>query len=826
MSSPLLMRSSWRFFTRHPWQLGLTLLSIALGAAVIIAVGLANQTAAQSFGQSINALSGNMTHSLSARQGRIPDDFYRQLRLDWGYHQSAPQVEVKLEYEGLAYTLLGLDPFAMPLNDAATIQLDTSSVTRLMTEANTVIAARGSGLQVGTRLAFEGRDLRVIGLADLSSDSLLLSDIATAQGSRSGLSRIQLQLSDHAAKSLQQRLPANYQLQALDARQQVFSQMTQAFRTNLLAMSLLAMLVGAFLVYNTMTFSVLQRRRSFAIARMVGVTAGQLFRHLLLEALLLGLLGAVLGVVLGVVLGQGLLVLVTQTLNDLYVEVSASDLLLDGALLLQGLAITLSAVLLATLAPAWEAARISPVHVQRPSTLERHSARLDGKLALGGLVLMLCSAAVLYRFQASLVWGFIGLFLLIAGYSLCLPWVLRTVLRALQALSQQRATLLMRMALRSVEASLSRTSLSVIALAVAVSATVGVSVMIGSFRASVADWLSMTLSSDIYIAASSDNDNAKKPARLNPAWLERVQSLPELASVSTGRALKLEIEQVPTDTLVMQVAEHSAQGFHFLSGDKAQIWPAFVQGDGLVVSEPFAYHQQIKVGDSIAVPTPQGEVSLPILGVFQDYSSTQGLLVMTQALYQRYWQDDSISSIGLALHDAAASRAVEQQLKAWAPALQAGEAVEIRSNEAIRDYSLAIFDRTFAITQVLRVLVIGVAFVGVFSALMALFLEKQREFAILRATGLTPKQLQGLVLGQSALLGVLAGLLALPLGYLMAVILIDIINQRSFGWTMQTYFFAGVPLQAVLLALVAALLASWYPVRRMARLQIRESLYA
>jgi len=161
-------------------------------------------------------------------------------------------------------------------------------------------------------------------------------------------------------------------------------------------------------------------------------------------------------------------------------------------------------------------------------------------------------------------------------------------------------------------------------------------------------------------------------------------------------------------------------------------------------------------------------------------------------------------------------------LQRWAGASE--QAVMVRSNKTIRDFSLQVFDRTFAITNVLRLLVVIVAFVGVFSALMALFLEKGREFSILRATGITPRQLRRLVLSQSALIGLLAGLLSLPLGWIMSDILIEVINRRSFGWTMQSYFFVSLPFQAVLLSLLAALLAGLYPTRRISRITLREGL--
>ena len=824
----LLLRSSWRFFTRHPWQLWLTLLSIALGTAVMIAVDLATHSAAQSFQQSVNSLSSPMTHSLKAVHGRIPDTFYQQLRVDWGYRASLPEVELPLTIQGVHYSLLGLDPFAAALPASSLGSLDAGVLTRLLTEAGSLIAPTQSGLQLGQVIEAGERNFKIIALTDLARSDLLLADIATVQVNSTGLSRIQLKLTDAEAQTLQARLPPDLKLESFANQQAVFGQMTGAFSTNLLAMSLLAILVGAFLVYNTMTFSVLQRRQSFAIARMLGVTAGQLFRNLFIEACILGLIGSALGVLLGVFLGQGLLVLVTQTISDLYVTVSPSDLLITPAIAAKAVGITLAAVLLATLAPALEAARVAPVQVQRRSSLEQSNQTWSAKLALVGLVLILSSALLTSSSGKQLVLGFTGLFLLILGYSLLLPWVLRKLLKLLQSFSVKfaRAQLLVSMALRSLEASLSRTSLAIIALTVAVSATIGVSMMIGSFRSSVADWLQMTLPSDLYISALSEG-GSRVEGSLQPIWLERVQALPELASFNTGLSTRLTVEGMPLPTLVLQPGAHSQGGFEFLQNIPPNAWQHFEQGEGVLVSEPFAYHYNRAAGASLELATETaGLVNLPILGVFRDYSATQGMLVLSRKLYERYWAERSISSIGLTLKQGTNPDLVKEKLKVWAHDLQpANQALVIRSNTEIRANSLQVFDRTFAITQVLRVLVLIVAFVGVFSALMALFLEKGREFAILRSTGFTPKQVQVLVLSQAALLGLLAGILALPLGWLMSVVLIDIINQRSFGWTMHTYFFASIPLQAILLAVIAALLASLYPVRRIGQLSIREGLY-
>lgn len=806
----------------------------------MIAVDLANQSAGTSFQRSVNVLSGEMTHEITARQGLIADDFYQQLRIDWGYRTSSPQVELRLSKDGLSYALLGFDPFATPAQQGSAVEIPGGDLTSLMSTPGAVVVpqklAQRLDVQAGDSLVMEyaGQpvQLQVLAVAAASgSADVLFADIATAQNlmstvdSDTGLSRIQLKLTAPQAEALSARLPATLKLESFQSRQQVFGQMTQAFSTNLLAMSLLAMLVGAFLVYNTMTFSVLQRRQSFAIGRMVGVTGGQLFQHLLLEALVLGLIGSVLGVLLGIVLGQGLLVLVSQTINDLFISVRATDLLITPQSIIRGVGITLLAVFIATLAPALEAARVQPVLVQRRSHLEQGGQRIGTRLALAGIVLMLASLLLINAAERSLVVGFVGLFMLIVGYSLCVPLVLRGLLTLLQKLIAPRAGLLWRMVVRGVQSSLSRTSLAIIALTVAVAATVGVSIMVGSFRSSVADWLEMTLSSDLYISANAEGLAATEAA-LHPDWMARLRSLPEVASVSSGRALRLELDDQPVSALVLEPAPHSAAGFEYLAGTAEQIWPRYLAGEGILVSEPFAYHRDKQAGDTVRVMTQQsGAVEMPILGVFRDYSSTQGMVSVPRVLYERHWADRSRSSIGVKLSDAAQLDKVRQQLESWAVELQLPkQSLSINSNQAIREFSLEIFDRTFAVTNVLRFLVIIVAFVGVFSALMALFLERGREFGVLRATGFTPSQLRKLIMGQTALIGVLAGLLSLPLGWLLSEVLIEIINRRSFGWTMQTYFFAWVPLQAVLLALVAALLAGVYPVRRIGRESVRESL--
>ena len=833
-----LLASSRRFFIKHPWQLWLTLLSIALGSAVMIAVDLANHSAKQSFAHSVDQIAGSATHYLSGRTEKgIDEQLYVRLRLDWGVRNSAPMVDGTLVINGLHYSVLGIDPLASSfLQTQNSGKLENQNWSQLLSQPNTIfiskLTAQQLQLATGSELKVNiNQMLQTLHIAGTHSDgqhsayeNLILTDIATAQelfDKLGRLDRIALTLDTQQAQQLTALLPDNIQLQPSSARSNALEQMTAAFRTNLTAMSLLAMLVGCFLVYNTMTFSILQRRQQFAIERMLGVTGHQIFWQILIEALVLAVSGSVLGIVLGVVISKSLLALVTRTINEVFAELSTTLWLIEPVLLFKSVALTIFAVLLATLAPALEAAKIPPASVHRASDLEQRNQRLIPTLLFCGLIMIAVSFLVLSVFSRHLVAGFAAMFILVMGYSLIIPFLIKTLLRLLNKYLVIQSTI-WNLAVRGISSSLSRTNLAITALAIAVSATVGVGIMTQSFRATLIDWLEITLQNDLYIS-STNADGSKVQGSLDKFWLPQVQKLPGIASISTGKSSRLQINDQSVALLIFDPGQLTSRGFNLLSGDTNQQWQRYLNGEVVLVSEPYAYHQQLSVGDHFQAYNDEGkQLNLEVGAIFQDYASSQGMIVIHRRLYEQFWQDDSISSIGLLFDQTVDVEQLKQQLNNMAAIGK--QAVRIRYNKEIRDQSLTIFDRSFAITNVLRLLVVFVAFVGVFSALMALLLERQREYAVLRATGLTPMQLAQLLLIQTALTGLLAGLLAIPLGWIVSELLIHVINQRSFGWSMNSIFPISVIAQAILLSILAAVLAALYPIHHLTSMCLRQGL--
>ena len=306
--------------------------------------------------------------------------------------------------------------------------------------------------------------------------------------------------------------------------------------------------------------------------------------------------------------------------------------------------------------------------------------------------------------------------------------------------------------------------------------------MIGSFRITLSDWLEQTLNSDVYVTIPGTT-STRSDLGLSPALIDELRELPEVNYAWGNRMLIANTDSGAVRLMAIQYDPRHGRGFNLKSGDVNDARNAFANGEGLLISEPYAYHKQLAIGDTVTFLTPTGPANLTVLGIFIDYTSDSGMVIMPLQQYQRLWGDNSITSLGLFRKDSTSERELADAVKPIVA--RYSKTIRVAENAEIRRLSLEIFDRTFTVTRVLELLAIVVAFIGVLSALMALQLEKTREFALLRATGVTPAEITRMILGQTLLIGLFAGLLALPLGYMMSTLLIEVINVRSFGWTMQ-----------------------------------------
>jgi putative ABC transport system permease protein len=554
-----------------------------------------------------------------------------------------------------------------------------------------------------------------------------------------------------------------------------------------------------------------QRRLLLGTLRCIGVSRAQVCAVVLLEAALVGLIGALLGLLLGIVLGRGTVRLVTQTINDLYFAVTVRSLSVETWPLVKGFLLGFLTTLAAAAVPAVEAAWTPPRTVLRRSSVEERVRRAVPVAAGAGLGLAALSGALLLVPGRSLFVAFSALFCVVIACALLTPAVLVLLMNALRPLLGRAFGLLGRMATRDVVGALSRTSVAVAALMIAVSVTVGVGIMVGSFRQTVIRWLDTTLQADVYISAPSLAAN-RVDSTLDQATVERLRAVPGVDGVTINRGIRVDTSIGPITLIAQQLDERNRAAYTFATSNPEEAWAAFEQG-AVFVSEPYAYRTGAGVGDTLRLLTDQGEQAFPIAGVYYDYASDRGVILMARSTYDRFWDDRSISSLAIFAAPGTNVDALVEQLRAATD----GEELFIRSNSGLRAATLEVFDRTFTITAVLQLLATVVAFIGILSSLMALQLERARELGVLRANGLTPGQLWANVLGQTGLMGLTAGALAIPVGLLLALVLIYVINRRSFGWTLQLAVAPSLLAQALLVAVVAALLAGLYPAFRMSR---------
>ncbi|MBP7694561.1 MAG: ABC transporter permease, partial [Anaerolineales bacterium] len=518
--------------------------------------------------------------------------------------------------------------------------------------------------------------------------------------------------------------------------------------------------------------------------------------------------------------------LVTQTINDLYYVVNVRGAPLEALTVLKGLGLGLAAALLAAAAPAAEAASVPPVTMTQRSAFEDRARRLLPWLFGAGLGLGGLGAALLVGMTESLVAAFAGLFLVVIGLALAVPqgtaWLMALAAPALR----RTVGVLGGIAARTVVKAISRTSVAIAALMVAVSVTIGVSVMIASFRGTVTNWLALTLVADIYISAPAAG-GSQTTVTLAPELADRLRAVPGVAAVETIRTVQV---SAPAETgagprpvsLVVADARtrRAASLYRYASGDPDAIW-AQLQAGAVIVSEPYAFRQHVPPqGGAVTLLTDRGPHTFPVAAIYYDYASDQGRVQISRSVYEQYWDDRAISALAVY---AAPGQALDPLAETLRAAL-ADTALQVQANRALRDQALVVFDRTFAITNALRLLAVVVAFIGVLSALLALQLERARELATLQALGLTPGQLWQLTFLETGLMGLAAGLFSLPTGYILAVVLVYVINLRSFGWTIQMQSEPAVYLQALLVSVLAAVLAAIYPMRRLLSVPISAAL--
>ena len=810
----------------------LTILAVALGVGVVIAIDLAGDAATGSFRSSLETLVGKTDLEIVANGG-VEERWIAKLAALPVNARFAPVIETQGVIEGVGpVTVYGVDLIGQAANQRGSQAPQDLDSAAIVSSALAKRAGIHEGSGIPLTLSDTPRKFRVTVVTGAKDAEFVLVDIAPVQqllNQYGKLDRIEVFVSPgeefaRVEREIRRVLPVSYRIERPGTRSEENQRMLRAFRWNLRVLSYISLVVGAFLIYNTIAVSVVRRRPEIGVLRALGASRRWVFWLFLGEALLFGLAGSLAGIALGRVMAEGAVSLIADTVNSLYVSSRPSAIVIGLPAIVTAMIAGTVVAFASALAPAREAMEVTPVEAMGRGVHE-HDARTHAGRNLAGAILI--GVVAWGVSQASPIGGkpipgYVATLLAIAAMALAAPAAITGFAagtrRVARALFGPEGLL----AVRGLAASLARTSVIVAALSTAVAMMASVGIMVGSFRETVIVWLDTQLRADLYVRPAGRTAAGDHPA-LPPEAPALSASIPGVEAVDVFRAMEIEYQGQRASLGAGDSAIVRRYGrLRFLPGeDRDAILQSLAGHDRVIVSEPFANKHGVRAGSVLQLPLGDRTARVTVAGIYYDYSSERGWVIFDRSTLLQYLPNQPPTNLAIYVRKDADAievrRAVETRLAKYR--------VVVAPNRALRQNAVTVFDRTFAITYALEGVAIVVAMLGAANSLLAMVLDRRREFGMLRYLGAAPAQIRRMILIEAGFLGVSANLLGLALGFVLSLVLIYVINKQSFGWTIQFHPPLALLAGASALVLAATVVAGIFPARAAARLNPIEVIH-
>ena len=813
----LLQTFSWQELRHHPWRSLAAALAVMLGVALAFSVHLINNSALSEFSQAVRAVNGQPDLELRAVQGSFDEALYARVAARPEVAIASPVLEISTYAQNAgnaqggpsrqALRILGVDALAVasvapslmpvPFKDADRMALFLPGKVFLNLVARQAFAGDALQLQDGLQL----RRVTVAGSVSAGGGPLAVMDIGAAQelfGRAGQLSRIDVRLRAGAepGRFIQAlALPPGITATAPGDAAERVSNLSRAYRVNLTVLALVALFTGAFLVFSVLSLSVAKRAQQFALLGVLGLTGRERLRLVLVESLVLGAVGSAAGIALGTALAALALRLLGGDLGGGYFAGVAPALQWSGAAALAYGLLGVAAAGVGGWWPARAAQRLPPAQTLKGLGLAAGAGKGHWLslllVAAGALLAMLppvfgIPLAAYVSVALLLVGGITALPGLIALlYDRLSPWVAHRLLPLLAVERARRVRESAAVAVSGVVASLS--------LAVALT------VMVASFRDSVANWLDVVLPADLYVR-STLSASASDTAYFSPGFVRALARLPGVARVGTLRTSALLLDAgKPAVTLIARPIDAPASDLPLI----APALPVPPGQIGIYVSEAMvdlygarpgtvfvplskAFGAFAQAGPAQSAMDSIASQKFYVAGVWRDYARQFGAITLDSRDFERLSGDARVNDLALWLSGQRSDADVQQAIRALADAQASGGGalLEMASVSQIRATSLRIFDRSFAVTYWLQGVAIAIGLFGVAASFSAQVLARRKEFGLLAHLGLTQRQILAVVAGEGAAWTVIGAVAGLALGLAVAMVLVFVVNPQSFHWTM------------------------------------------
>jgi putative ABC transport system permease protein len=831
---------------RHRLATVLSLLAIALGVTLGLAVQLIHTAAVDELGRGMRLLAGEADLQVIGPRAGFDDAVYPALALRPEVSEASPVLEIEARLpgrDGETLRIFGIDLFraarVTPLlriesevpDGAPDDSRDLLAALRPNNLFLSPMAAEQLGLAVGDRLAVQ------VGVAEVTlqiagsvpdadvGQALAVMDIAGAQQvfERIGrITRIDLRVAPGISRALAQQrlqdaLPLGIAVMTPAAAESEALGLSRAYRVNLTMLAAIALLTGVFLVFSAQWLSVVRRRPELAFLRAIGLDRAALRRGLLAEGALLGLLGGLIGIVLAYLLTALAFRSIGGDLGAGFFRGVTPQLQLAPGLTLFYLALAVLSGLAGAWLPAREAAQMIPARALRAGD-EAEAYRGAPRWGVAGVSLGVAGLLCLLPPIAGLpVFGYLAVLLILVGAVPLLPGLAPRLMALLGPVLGPGRSTLWRLARARLAAAPGQVAIAGAGIVASAALAVSMAIMVFSFRGSVDDWLTQLLPADLYVRAS---DSAAS-GYLDPDAVSQLAALPGVLRVRPVRFESVRLgESRRAVTLIARPVQQS-EGLPLVAGTLQPAWtnaparPAWI-------SEALADRLQLDIGDSLNLPLGAANEAFRVAGIWRDYARQQGALVIELDDYRALTGDGRTNDLGLFLAEGVAPAAVMAEIRG-----ALGDRVsEMILPGELRTMILEVFDRTFLITYLMEAVAVLIGLFGVSTTFAALATSRRKELGILRHLGLRRRQIGALLAIEAALTAAVGLVVGLAAGGAIALALVEVINRQSFHWSMDLRVPLAVliafGLSLVLLSALAARLAGRQAMREDAVLAVRE----
>ncbi|HEY2931411.1 MAG TPA: FtsX-like permease family protein [Acidobacteriota bacterium] len=829
----------------------LTTFGIVLGVAVFFAMRTANLSLREGFRNTLDRVAGKAQLQVTAGEVGLPEELLEKVQRVEGVDMAVPVIEAVVQTEIREegnLLILGVDFTGdtrlrgYQLEDQSNAEIDDPLL--FLAQPDSICLthefALRNHIQVGDAITVETalgpRRFAVRGLiapGDLATafgGNVAVMDIYAAQYMFSRgrhFDRIDITLQpgiaiDSARSALRRQLGVGFKVDTPDQRGKQMENLTSGFSIGLFLSSLIALLVGVFLIFNSFAVSVTRRRKDIGILRALGATRRQIEWLFIAEALFMGTAGSCAGVAIGWYAARGVISFMDRVVRESYnVSVKTVTVQTSLAFIVLAVALGISASLIGALIPARAAARVDPVLALQKGKFQMLMAGESRRRRLiGGTLLVAALAFSFFAPGAGLTAQYANFILVFVGLALLVPSIAHGLARLLRHPWQRFFGVEGALACDSLIQAPRRTSSTVGALMFSLAFTVSNSTLTVSIKQSFLNWMKQTINADMFV--TSTENLASRVFHFPPAMAADLAAVPGVRQVDSVRILNHDYRGNPVLLFSIEMSHFFRRASFILKeGNAGTIERALTGSDAVIVSDNFSYLYNIHSGDTLELATPTGLVRFRVAAVMEDYGSDKGTVAMDRQTYVRHWKDDLVDTFDLMLEPGVSAENVKRLILSR---LGLQKRLFVLTNEDFRAKIIAIIDQFFALSYVQIIVAMAVAILGIINTLFISISDRRRDIGIFKVVGGLQRQVRKMILLEACCISLIATLLGVVSGAYLAYFTNRTIGLTFSGWWIPYTFAWSTALLIFPIMVAVGVLSAWYPANTAVKLPLVDAL--